>query len=89
MKLVVKSDGKIQEFSPDKLEKSLIITFNMLKTPEGQSERYIKKALSEFENWQEDKPEITSADIRRKISEILQNIDPSAAYIFENFKGIM
>ena len=89
MKLVEKSNGEIEKFSPEKLENSLKITFNMLITPEGQAEQYIKQIFSTFSKWQDDKPEITSADIRRQVAKILENIDPSAAYIFENFKSII
>ena len=84
MRVVVKSNGKIEKFDYKKLQRSLIV-----KSPEGQSNEFVKKTLLEFADWQKNKPEITSDDIRRQASGILQKIHPEAAYIYKNFKSII
>lgn len=88
-KTVVKNSGKVEIFSREKLAKSLRQTFNIAKAPDGLIEVMVKKILTEFENWQSDKPEITSSDIRRKITEICRKFHPEASYIYNNFKKIL
>lgn len=89
MNTVVKSDGQIEQFSQTKLEKSIVHTFKMLKTPDGLIEQFVDRTISEFKDWQKNKPEITSDDIRRQTARILKKIYPDAAYIFKNFKSII
>ena len=89
MRMVVKSDGEIERFDYKKLQKSLSETFLIVRSPEGQSDEFIRKTLLEFADWQRNKPEITSSDIRRQTGAILQKIHPEAAYIYKNFKSII
>ena len=89
MRMVVKSDGEVEKFDYKKLQKSLSETFLIVRSPEGQSNEFVRKTLLEFADWQRNKPEITSCDIRRQIGAILQKIHPEAAYIYKNFKSII
>ena len=89
MKMVMKSGGKVEKFNYKKLQKSLNKTFLIVKSPEGQSNEFVRKTLLEFADWQRNKPEITSGDIRRQTGEILQKVHPEAAYIYKNFKSII
>ena len=89
MRMVVKSDGEVERFDYKKLQKSLSETFLIVRSPEGQSDEFIRKTLLEFADWQRNKPEITSSDIRRQTGAILQKIHPEAAYIYKNFKSII
>ena len=89
MRMVVKYDGEVEKFDYKKLQKSLSETFLIVRSPEGQSNEFVRKTLLEFEDWQRNKPEITSGDIRRQIGAILQKIHPEAAYIYKNFKSII
>lgn len=86
---IVKSGGKIENFELRKLVDSLIGTFEIVKTPEGLSNDFIRKTVAEFHAWAKGKSEITSDDVRRKISEILEKIHPEAAHIYKNFKNII
>lgn len=88
-KTIVKSSGLVEDFSKEKLKKSLTQTFNITKSPTGQTEDFIKKILADFEKWQKDKPEITSRDIRLKITRISKKYHPEASYIYDNFKKIL
>ena len=89
MRMVVKSDGEVERFDYKKLQKSLSKTFLIVRSPEGQSNEFVRKTLLEFADWQKNKPEITSGDIRRQTGAILQKIHPEAAYIYKNFKSII
>ena len=89
MRMVVKSDGEVEKFDYKKLQKSLSETFLIVRSPEGQSNEFVRKTLLEFADWQKNKPEITSGAIRRQTGAILQKIHPEAAYIYKNFKSII
>lgn len=86
---ILKNNGTVEKFELSKLVDSLIGTFEISKSPEGMSNDIIRKTISEFHTWSKDKTEITSNDIRRKISEIIENLHPEAAYIYKNFKNII
>ena len=89
MRMVMKSGGEVEKFNYKKLQKSLNETFLIVKSPEGQSNEFVRKTLLEFAVWQRNKPEITSGDIRRQTADILYKIHPEAAYIYKNFKSII
>jgi hypothetical protein cdivTM7_00107 len=89
MRMVMKSGGEVEKFNYKKLQKSLNETFLIVKSPEGQSNEFVRKTLLEFAVWQRNKPEITSGDIRRQTADILQKIHPEAAYVYKNFKSII
>jgi ATP cone domain len=86
---VIKSNGKLENFKLSKLVDSLIGTFEMAQTPEGMSNDLIRQTIKDFHAWQIGKNEITSQDIRLKISSILKKIHPEASYIYKNFKSII
>lgn len=89
MRMVMKSGGEVEKFNYKKLQKSLNKTFLIVKSPEGQSNEFVRKTLLEFAVWQRNKPEITSGDIRRQTADILQKIHTEAAYVYKNFKSII
>jgi transcriptional regulator NrdR family protein len=86
---VVKSSGKIEEFSLSKLVGSLLGTFQIAQKPEGSSNDLIRLTVKKFHTWASGKAEITSKDIRIQITKILEELDPEAAYIYKNFKNII
>lgn len=86
---VIKSNGKLENFELNKLVDSLIGTFEIAQTPEGMSNDLIRQTVKDFHAWQIGKNEITSRDIRLKISSILKKIHPEASYIYKNFKSII
>jgi transcriptional regulator NrdR family protein len=89
MNFIIKSSGESEAYDSRKLERSLSEAFKMTKSPAGQAEHFTKYVLTEFQKWIQDKPEITSSDVNRQVAKILDNIDPSTAYIFKNFKSII
>lgn len=78
-----------EEFNPEKLHQSIIATCLSIKTPEGQAEQIARTVTLGVMNWCETRPEITSADIRRRVLYILKDIHPDAAYLFEHYKTII
>ena len=48
MRMVVKSDGEVERFDYKKLQKSLSETFLIVRSPEGQSNEFVRKTLLEF-----------------------------------------
>lgn len=88
MRLVVKSNGIVEEFEIDKLKRSLELSFNIVNSPDGQKKIYINRILKNFMKWLKDKQEITSADIKRIIIIYMEEIHPDVAYIYKNFKKI-
>ena len=88
MRLVVKSNGIVEEFEIDKLKRSLDLSFNIVNSPDGQKKIYIDRILKNFMKWLKDKQEITSADIKRIIIIYMEEIHPDVAYIYKNFKKI-
>lgn len=88
MRLVVKSNGIVEEFEIDKLKRSLELSFNIVNSPDGQKKIYIDRILKSFMKWIKDKQEITSADIKRIIIVYMEEIYPDVAYIYKNFKKI-
>ena len=88
MRLVVKSNGIVEEFEIDKLKRSLELSFNIANSPDGQKKIYIDRILKSFMKWIKDKQEITSADIKRIIIIYMEEIHPDVAYIYKNFKKI-
>ncbi len=81
---VVKSDGKrIEEFNPEKLYKSIVAACLSLRTPEGQAEEIARTVTTGVIRWCDNRPEITSADIRRVAAGIFHKHHPEAAYIYK------
>lgn len=78
-----------EEFNPEKLHQSIVATCLSIKTPEGQAEQIARTVTLGVMNWCETRPEITSADIRRRALYILKDIHPDAAYLFEHYKTII
>lgn len=81
---VIKSKGKrsSERFDIAKLHKSIVACCLSLKTPEGQADEIATAVCSGVLTWCENKPEITSGDIRRIGAKIMQKHHPEAAYIY-------
>lgn len=86
MTYVVKRQGKrpTEAFNPDKLRASILATCRAVKAPEGQAETTAQAVCDAVTQWLEDKPEVTSGDIRRKAAEILTKYHPEAAHLYKH-----
>jgi len=83
---VVKRGGKrpTEAFDPDKLKASIVATCLSVRTPEGQAEATANSVTDVVTRWLDDKPEVTSEDIRRKAAEALAKYHPEAAHLYKH-----
>ena len=82
---IIKAGGKrpSEEFDAEKLHRSIVATCLSLRTPEGQAEEIARHVCLNVIRWCANRPEITSADIRRISAEILAKHHPEAAYLYK------
>lgn len=88
---IVKSGGRrpSEPFSHDKLYASVRAACLSVRSPEGEAEMTAKKVCDTVEKWLDTKPEVTSADLRRKASEALEKHHPEAAYLYKHHRLVM
>jgi transcriptional regulator NrdR family protein len=84
---VVKRGGQRQTegFARNKLHASIIAACLSVKTPIGQAESIADAVCNNIGDWLEDKPEVTSKDIRMATVRHLQAHHPDAAYMYEQY----
>jgi len=84
---VVKQDGRRdnERFMREKLHASVVAACLSVRTPAGQAESIAQKVCDSVIGWTQDKPEITSHDIRRVASKHLHTHHPDAAYMYEQY----
>lgn len=85
---VVKRSGQIEQYARDKLARSVIAACLSVRTPEGAAEMNAEAVCNITEKWLAIKPEVTSADIRRKAAEALELYNSEAAYIYKQHQSI-
>lgn len=85
---IIKRDGRIEPYVQQKLSTSIIAVCLSVRTPEGSAETTAKNVCMKTEEWLTSKPEVTSADIRRKAAEALLAYNPEAAYIYKQHRRI-
>lgn len=88
---IIKRGGKrpSEQFDGAKLYRSIHAACLSVRTPEGQAHEAANKVCDYVIVWCQDKPEVTSADLRRQASRALDPLHPEAAYIYQHHKVIM
>ena len=88
---IVKRDGQraTEAFSRDKLYTSIRAACLSVRSPEGEAEMTAKHVCDAVVAWLEQKPEVTSSDLRRKATETLQKHHPEAAYLYKHHRLVM
>ncbi len=86
--VLVKRDGRLEDYNPAKLRSSLKAACQSVRAPEGDAETIANLAATKLERWLAPRPEVTTADIRRKAAEALVAYNPEAAYIYKQQKII-
>lgn len=88
---IVKSEGKrpSEAYMSDKLHASILAACLSVRSPEGEAEMTAKKVCLAVEQWLATKPEVTSADLRRKASEALEKLHPEAAFLYKHHRLVM
>lgn len=86
---IVKSDSRGSEkFSKAKLHASIVSACLSVRTPVGQSEAIAHAVTGAVETWLQNKPEVTSQDIRSITAKHLHSHHPDAAYMYEQHRSI-
>lgn len=83
---IIKSGGKrpSEDYSKEKLHASLVAACLSVHATIAQSENTAKAVTDSVEDWLQNKPEVTSQDIRNMASQFLNIYNPDAAYIYKN-----
>lgn len=80
--LIIKKNRHIEDYERHKLGRSVLAACRSVRTPDGEAETTATEVCKRVEAWLQAKPEITSADIRRKALEALLAFNPEAAYMY-------
>lgn len=87
---IVKSNSRGGEkFSRDKLHASVVSACLSVRTPVGQAEAIAHAVTDAVMTWLENKPEVTSQDIRSATANHLRSHHPDAAYMYEQHRSII
>ena len=85
---IVKRNGRRpnEGFDPDKLRKSIEAACMSAGTAPGQAESIARTVTNEVAAWLQERPEVTSHDIRRVAARHLKSHHPDAAYLYEQHR---
>lgn len=88
---IVKRQGRrgSEAFIQEKLHASIVAACLSVRTPIGQAESIARKVTEDVMDWLEDRPEVTSHDIRRVATRHLHTHHPDAAYLYQQYKITM
>lgn len=76
-------------FSRDKLHASIVSACLSSGTPTGHAESITRRVVDEVVVWLENRPEVTSADIRRIAARYLKTYHPDASYLYEHHRSTL
>lgn len=85
---IIKRNGQraSENFSQEKLHASILAACLSVRTPVGQAEAIARAVSMSVITWLENKPEVTSQDVRRIAGKHLRTHHPDAAYIYEQHR---
>jgi len=85
---IIKQNGKRQteQFMRKKLYASIVAACLSARAPEGQSETTADAVCKAVIVWLQQRPEVTSNDIRVVAARHLKNYHPEAAYLYEQHR---
>lgn len=88
---IVKQGGRrpTESFDRGKLHASVRAALLSVRSPEGEAEMTAGYVCDAVILWLETKPEVTSADLRRKAAETLEQHHPEAAYLYKHHRLVM
>ena len=78
-----------EPFASDKLHASIVASCRSVRCPEAVAHHAADQVCQLFIKWASDKPEITSADVRRQAGKVLTVFHPEAAYVYQHYHVIM
>ncbi len=88
---IIKREGERQSeaFTRDKLRASVFAACLSARTPEGSAENIANRICSSVEKWCDNKPEVTSHDLRRVAADLLETFQPEAAYLYKHHRFVI
>lgn len=88
---IIKREGErpSERFQPEKLHASILAACLSVRSPEGEAEKTAQNVCQEVATWLAAKPEVTSADLRRKASDALEKLHPEAAYLYKHHQLVL
>ncbi len=88
MKHVVKRRGHTEGFDDKKLYASIYSACLVVRETPEASELVAEKVTKDITDWIANKPEVTSADIRRHAAEFLHVYNADAAYSYMHYRTL-
>jgi len=76
----------IEAFSKEKLQKSIVAACLSAGAPHGQAEIVARHVAESVEEWLEDRPEVTSSDLRLATAKQLKKYHADAGYLYEQHR---
>jgi transcriptional regulator NrdR family protein len=87
---IVKNNSRGSEkFSKKKLHASIVSACLSVRTPVGQAEAIAHTVTNAVTAWLQNKPEVTSQDIRSIAAKHLHSHHPDAAYMYEGNRKVI
>jgi transcriptional regulator NrdR family protein len=88
---IIKREGNrpSESFQREKLHASIRAACLSVRSPEGVAETTATNVCNAVIIWLETKPEVTSADLRRKATETLESFHPEAAYLYKHHRLVI
>lgn len=88
---IVKSKGRrpSEEFNVDKLHKSIVAACLSGQAPIGEAENIARSVCLHVLTWCAEKGEVTSSDLRRVASNVLEEFHADAAYLYRTHQQIV
>lgn len=80
--IVKRTPNHTEPYDERKLYASVYAACLCVRTPPGEAELTAERICKDIAPWLATKPEVTSADIRRKAAHHLQVYNPDAAYMY-------
>jgi len=88
MQHIVKRAGHTEKYDERKLYASVYSASLAVRVPDTTAELVADKVTADVNRWLEKKHEVTSDDLRRKVSEFLDFYNHDAAYIFKHQRNL-
>ncbi len=88
---IIKRGGErpSEDFSRDKLYTSILAACLSVRSPDGEAETIAERVCDTLILWLDAKPEVTSHDLRRKATAVLQQFHPEAAYFYQHHRLVI
>ena len=78
-----------EPFNRSKLHDSVYAACLSVQSVDGLASDTAERVCSILTDWLENKPEVTSNDIRRQVTKALEPLHPDAAYLYKHHKQMI